>query len=106
MGWGRAFFYADVQLGAGLLDDLLSILLGELLVLVVTLDGLLDLRDFILRQVAAAVLAVFPRVEAVVGTIGTLADNGEGAVLHALDLKDPFDQGLRRERCVHGDTID
>jgi hypothetical protein len=60
-----------------LLDDLLSVLLGELLIFVVTLDGLLDLRDFILRQVAAAVFAVFPGVEVVVGAVRPLTDNGE-----------------------------
>ena len=106
LGWVGAFFYADVQLGAGLLDNLLSVLLGELLVFVITLDGLLDLRDFILRQVAAAVFAVFPGVEVVVGAAGSLADNGEGAVLHALDLQDLFNKALRRERCIHGGNID
>ena len=89
------FFNADIQLGAGLLDDLLSVLLGELLVFAVTLNGLLDLRDFILGQIAAAVFAVFPGVEVVIGTVRPLADDGEGAVLHALDLKDLFDEGLR-----------
>ncbi len=47
------FFNAYIQLGAGLPDDLLSVLLGELLVLVVTLNGLLDRWDFVLRQVTA-----------------------------------------------------
>jgi len=92
VGWAGTFFYADIQLVAGLLDDLLSVLLGELLVFVVTLDGLLDLRDFILRQVTAAVLAVFPGAEVVIGAVGSLADNGKGAVFHALDLKDLFDE--------------
>ena len=81
-----------------LLDDLLSVLLSELLVLVVTLNGLLDLRDFVWGQIAAAVFALFPGVEVVIGTTGPLADNAEGAVLHALDLDDLFDEGLRRER--------
>src|ERR1019366_2569537 len=100
------FFYADIQLGAGLFDDLLTVLLGEVLVLVVTLDGLLDLWDFVLGQIAAAVFAFFPGVEVVVGTVGALADNREGAVLHALDLEDTFDEGLRCERCIHGHSID
>jgi len=78
-----------------LLDDLLSVLGGELLVFLVTHDGLLDLRDFVLRQISAAIFAVFPGVEVVVGTAGSLADDGEGAVLHTLDLKDLFDKGLR-----------
>jgi hypothetical protein len=68
MGLGL-FFYADIQLGAGLLDDLLSVLLGELLVLMVALNGLLDLRDFVLRQITAAVFAIFPGVEAVIGAL-------------------------------------
>jgi hypothetical protein len=55
----------------------------------------LDLWNLVLRQVAAAVLAVFPGVEAVVGAVGPLADNGEGAVLHVLDLKNLFNQDLR-----------
>ena len=84
-----------------MLDDLLSVLLGELLIFVVTLDGLLDLRDFILRQVAATVFAIFPGVEVVVGAVRPLTDNGEGAVLHALDRKDLFNQGLRSEGWVH-----
>ena len=92
------FFYADIQLSAGLLDDLLSVFLGQLLVFVVTLDGVLDLRYFILRQIAAAVFTIFPRVEAVVGAVGSLPDNREGAVLHPLDLKDLFEKGLGRKR--------
>ena len=104
-GWAEAFFYADIQLGAGLLDDLLSVLVGKLLVFLVTLDGLLDLRHFVLWQIAAAVFAVFPGVEVVVGTVGSLADNAERAVLHTLDLKDLFDEGLRCERCIHGRSI-
>lgn len=95
-----------MQLGAGLLDDLLSVLLGELLVLLVTLNGLLDLRNLVLWQIAAAVFAVFPGVEVVVGTAGSLADDGEGAVLHPLDLKDLLDEGLRCERSIHGRSID
>ncbi len=59
-----------MQLGAGLLDDLLSVLLGELLIFVVTLNGLLGFRDFVLGQVAAAIFAVFPGVEIVIGTVG------------------------------------
>lgn len=92
-------------MGAGLLDDLLSVLLGELLIFVVTLDGLLDLRDFILRQVAATVFAVFPGVEVVVGAVRPLTDNGERAVLHALDRKDLFNQGLSSEGWVHGRVL-
>ena len=88
-----------------MLDDLLSVLLGELLIFVVTLDGLLDLRDFILRQVAATVFAIFPGVEVVVGAVRPLTDNGEGAVLHALDRKDLFNQGLSSEGRVHGRAL-
>jgi hypothetical protein len=72
------FFNADIQLGAGLLDNLLSVLLGKLLVFAVALNGLLDLRDFVLGQIAAAIFALFPRVEAVIGAAGSLADDGEG----------------------------
>jgi hypothetical protein len=92
------FFYADTQLSAGLLDDLLSVLLGQLLVFVITVDRLLDFRDLILRQIAAAVFAIFPRIETVVGAVGSLADNREGAVLHPLDLKDLFEKRLSRKR--------
>ena len=88
-----------------MLDNLLSVLLGELLIFVVTLDGLLDLWDFILRQVAATVFAVFPGVEVVVGAVRPLTDNGEGAVLHALDRKDLFNQGLSSEGRVHGRVL-
>jgi hypothetical protein len=66
----------------------------------------LDLGDFVLGQIAAAVFAVFPGVEVVIGTLEPLADNAEGAVLHALNLKDLFNEGLRRERCFHGPSID
>src|SRR5438552_3648217 len=68
----------------------------------VSRNGPLDLRDFVLWQIAAAVFAIFPGVEVVVGTVGSPADDGEGAVLHALDLKDLFDEGLRSERSIHG----
>lgn len=106
MGWLGAFFSADIQLGASLRNDLLSVLLGELLVFVVSLDGLLDVRNFVLGKITAAVFAVFPRVEAVIGAIRALADNGEGAVLHALDLKQLLNEGLRGQRCVHGRSIE
>jgi hypothetical protein len=59
-----------------LFDDLLRILLRELLVFVVALNGLFDLWDFVLGQVAATVLAVFPRVEAVIGAVRPLAHDG------------------------------
>jgi hypothetical protein len=84
-----------------LLDDLLSVLLGELLVFVVTLNGLFDLRDFVLGQITAAVFAIFPGVETVIGAVRSWADNGEGTMFHALDLKDLLDEGLRGKRCVH-----
>ena len=106
LGWVGAFFNADIQFGAGLLDDLLSVLLGELLVFVVSLDGMLDLRDFVLGQVAAAVSAILPGVQAVIGAVRSLTDNGEGTVLHALDLKDLFDETLGCQRCIHGPSID
>ena len=107
-GWagGGLFFNADVQLGTGLLDNLLSILLRELLVLVVALNGLFDLGDFVLRQVTALIFSVFPRVKIVVGAVGPLANDGEGAMLHALDLEDLFEKGLRRQRCIHKGNID
>jgi hypothetical protein len=60
LGWLWAFFCADIQLGAGLLNDLLGVLLGEMLVFVITINGLLDLREFVFGQIAAAVFAVFP----------------------------------------------
>jgi len=78
-----------------LLDDLLSVLLGELLVFVVTLNGLLDLRDFVLGQITAAVFAIFPGVETVIGTVRPWANNGKGTMFHALDLKDLLDEALR-----------
>jgi hypothetical protein len=84
-----------------MLDDLLSVMLGELLVLVVTFNGLLDLRDFVLRQIAAGVFAVFPGIKVVIGAVGPLADDGEGAVLQALNLEDLFEESLRGHRCVH-----
>jgi len=59
-------FYADTQLGTGLLDDLFAIFLSELLVLLVALDRLLDLGDFVLRDVAALVGAILPGVEVII----------------------------------------
>ena len=59
-------FYADTQLGTGLLDDLLAIFLGELLVLLAARDRLLDLGDFVLRDVAALVGAILPGVEVII----------------------------------------
>lgn len=95
------FFNADLQLSTCLLNNLLSILLGELLVFLVTLNGLLDGGDFVLREVAALVLAVFPGVEIVIGAIGALADDAEGGVLHALNLKDLFQEGLSGNWIIH-----
>ena len=83
-------------------DDLLSVLLSELLVLVVSLDGLSNLRDLVLGQIATAVFAIFPGVEAVVRAVRSVADTAEGTMFHALDLKDLLDEGLRRKRCIHG----
>ncbi|PYX51673.1 MAG: hypothetical protein DMG76_31465 [Acidobacteria bacterium] len=92
------FFYADPQLGAGLLNDLLSILLGELLVFLIALNGLLDGRDFVLRNIAALILALFPGVEVMERAVGSLAGDAEGAMLHALNLEDFFHEGLRSQR--------
>jgi hypothetical protein len=85
-----------------LLDDLLGIFLGEVLVFQVALNGLLDLGDLILRDVTTLVGAVLPGVEVVVRAVGALADDREGAVFHAPDLEDLFQEGLRSERSVHG----
>jgi hypothetical protein len=60
------FFYADTQLGTGLLDDLFAIFPGELLALLAALDRLLDLGDFVLRDVAALVGAILPGVEVII----------------------------------------
>ena len=89
-----------------MLNDLLRVLLSDLLVFVVTLDGLLNLGDFVLRQVATLILAVFPGVEVVVGALRALADDGEGAVLHAWNLEDLFEEGFRREGCIHETSIE
>ena len=74
------FFYADGQFGAGFGDDLTGVLLGELLVLVVAIDGLRHSWDFVLGEIAAAVFAVLPGVEIEVRPVGALADGREGAV--------------------------
>jgi len=103
---GGAFFYAGAQFGAGFLNELPGIRLGQLLVVVVAGDGLLDGGDFVLGHVAAAVLAVLPRVEVEVGPAGALADHTEGAVLHVLNLEELFEQRLGSERSVHGGNID
>jgi hypothetical protein len=88
-----------------LLDDLLSILLGELLVFAVAFNGLLDLRDFGLREIATLILALFPGVEVVVRAVRPLADSAEGAVLHALDLEELLEEGLWSQWCIHGVNI-
>lgn len=86
-------------------DDALGVLRGELLKLLVALDGLLDLRDLVLRDVAALIGTLFPGVEVVVRAVGALAHDREGAVLHALDLEDLLQEALRRKRMVHGVSI-
>lgn len=103
---GRAFFYADVQFSPRSLDDLPGILLGELLVFAVALDGLLDGRDFVLGNIAAAVLVVLPGIEIEVRPGWPLADRAQAAVLHVLNLEDLLKQGLGSKRCVHEVSID
>jgi hypothetical protein len=56
----------------------------------------------VLGQITAAVFAIFPGVETVIRAVRSLADNGEGTMFHALDLKDLLDEALRGKRCVHG----
>jgi len=85
-----------------LLDDLLAIFLGELLVLLAARDRLLDLGDFVLRDVAALVGAILPGVEVIIRAIGAMADDGEGAVLHAANIEDLFQESLRSNGMVHG----
>jgi hypothetical protein len=53
-------------------------------------DGFLDLRDFVLGHVAALIFAILPRVQTVIGAVGTLAQNAQGAMFHAFDLEDLF----------------
>ena len=79
-----------------MVDDLLGVLPGELLVFVVALNGLLDFGHFVLGQVATTVFVLFPGVETVIGAVRSLADNAEGAVLHALDLQDLFEDLVTR----------
>jgi len=104
--WQRLFFYADGQFGTRLLHDLPGVLLSELLVFVVALDGFLDHRYFVLRHIATAVFVVFPGIEIEVRPLGALADLAERAVLHPLNLEDLFDQGLGGNRCIHEGSID
>jgi ATP-dependent protease HslVU (ClpYQ) peptidase subunit len=88
-----------------LLDNALGVLLGELLKFLVARDGLLDFGNLILRDIAALVGAIFPGVEVVVRAAGALADDREGAVLHASDLEDLFQEVLRSERNAHEASI-
>src|SRR5208282_389413 len=103
---GGVFFYAEGQFGAGLVDDLLSVLLGQLLVFLIAGDGLLDGRQFVQGQVAAAVFAVLPGVEVVVRAVGTGADHGDGTVLHMLDVEDLLEERLGRNWHIHERSID
>ena len=82
------FFYADVQFGAGLLDHLARVGFREFLEFVIPLDGLLSGWDFILGDVATAVLPVLPGVEIIIRAVGALADDRERPVLHLLNLED------------------
>lgn len=76
--------------------------MGELLVLLVALDGCLDSRDLLEGHIAAAVFALFPGIEIVVGAVGALAGDTEGAMLHVLDLEDLLEEYLGIDGSSHG----
>lgn len=88
-----------------MLDDLPGVFLSELAVFLVALNGLPDLWELIVRDVAALVGTLLPGVEVVVRAVGALADDRERAVLQAPDLEDLFQEVLRSDGNVHGEII-
>ena len=85
---GGLFFSACGDRGSRLSNYLISVLLGESLELLVTLNGLLDSRDLLAGNVAGHVFAVFACLELIKWTGSTFLDDGELASLHGLDLGD------------------
>jgi hypothetical protein len=78
-----------------LIDDFIDVLIDELHELAMALDRFLNGRDLIAGDVAGHVLAAPARLVVVVGPLGALADDGEGAAFHAGDLGGLLEEGLR-----------
>jgi hypothetical protein len=76
------------QFGAGLIDDRLGVLLGEVLECVVAFQGLPNGVGLIAGDMTGDVLAILPCLKLVVRTIGTGGHEGEFAPLHVFDLGD------------------
>ena len=92
------------QFSARLNDDRLSVLLGEFLITVIALDGLLNGGGLIPRDIAGKVFAAFPGLVLVIGALGSFTHDGQFATFHALDLSDLFEE-LSGLESVHASNI-
>jgi len=81
------FFYTRQTLGPCLIDNLLSILMNQFLKLLMVRRVHRHLFGLIARNVDGESFAVFPTLEVVVGTLGTLPNYTELAGLHVLNAR-------------------
>ena len=80
------FFYTGQTFGPRLIDNLLSILMNQFLKLLMVGGVHRHLFGLISRNIDGEGFAVFPTLEVVVGTLGTLTNYTELAGLHALNV--------------------
>ena len=62
-------------LRAGLFNDLLSVIFGQLLEALITIDRLLNSGDLVTGHVAGNIPALFPRLMVIEGALGSLAQD-------------------------------
>jgi hypothetical protein len=78
-------------------------LFGELLVTVVTVDGILNCLDLISGYVARDIFAILPSLMVVVRAVGALAHHTKLAAFELRDMSHLLKERLRRDLIIHED---
>ena len=82
-------------------DDQLGVLVGQLAILGIASQGFLEFGHLFRRHIAGNVAAIFVTLVVVIGALGALAQDADGAAFHAGDLGDELDQRVGRRFGVH-----
>ena len=100
--WGAGpFFYARRALGPGSGHHQLDVLLDQLLEAPVVRNGRLEVGHLLRGNIAGNIPAILVALVVVVRPLRALADDADGAAVHALDLGDSLEDRFGGKGRVH-----
>jgi hypothetical protein len=76
-------------------------LAGEFLELLIAEDGFLDGWNLLAREITGNILPILPRLQIVIRTGGSFAQDTDFAAFHLLNLADLLEERFRRGFGVH-----